>query len=305
MLENVHGVEAWYGYLMERAASSTAKTYVRSLKVFCEKYYLNPEELLSLDSSTIETLLADFAESVGKDGSIRPVVFAVKSWLAFNGKKVYSRMFSNRENISWDEIQKVISHSPPRIRVILSLMAFSGLPTIVIGNVKGSDGLRIRDLPEFDIEELKFRKVPALIVVRKELHKIEHVTFAGRTTCDCIVEYLKGREEQGEKLTENSPLVEKKGGFFINAAYVSKLASQAIVNSGLDFYPKDLREYFTRSLQRAVNTKLVPAEYAEIWLGMREIKGASISFDVLEDMRSKFDYMERLSLEPLEPQNLQ
>jgi len=299
MLEKVHGTEAWRRYLKENFSQSTAKTYVRGLNRFCKKYGITPEDLLSMSSTKVVALLTDFAEDGEKEGSIRPVIFAVKSWLKFNGKPIYASVLQNqKEPISQDVVRKVLYFAPVRTKVILSLMAFSGLQITIIGNVSGTDGIRLGDVVDLNIESLEFARVPAQIVVRRELGKKRYITFASRKTCDYIKLYLQSREGQGERLTEDSPLVERKKGIFVNAAYVSKLAIRTIARSGMNLLPRELQEYFRAGLQKAVSSQLVPVEYAEVWVGNREVESSALPFDVLEDMRNKFDYMARLHLEP-------
>lgn len=299
MLEKVQGTDAWRRYLKEELSPSTAKTYIRGLNRFCEKYGLTPEDLLSMSSSKVVALLTDFAESGEKVGSVRPAIFAVKSWLKFNGKPIYASIpLQDRTDTLQEAFKKIFGFSPLRTRVIVSLMAFSGLPVTTIGNVNGTDGIRLGDVVDLNIERLEFEKVPAQIVVRKELGKKSYVTFASRKTCDYILFYLWNRRDRGEELTEDSPLVERKKGMFINTAYASKLASDEIKRKGFSFPPRALHEYFRTGLQKAMSSQLVPVEYAKVWMGDEEVVPSALPFDVLEDMRSKFDYMARLHLEP-------
>lgn len=299
MLEKVHGTEAWRRYLKEEVSPATAKTYIHGLNRFCEKYGITPEDLLSMSISKVVALLTDYAESREKAGSVRPTLFAVKSWLRFNGKPIYTSIPSQKDPLSQDVVRKVIIFAPIRTRVIITLMAYSGLPVSTIGNIRGTDGIRLGDVIDLDIKKLDFERVPAQIVVRKELAKKSYVTFASTKTCRSILFYLQYRKERGELLTEDSPLVERKGGVFINTAYVSLLVSNTIARSRFSFPPKELHEYFRAGLQKAVNSQLVPVEYAEVWMGNKEVEPSALPFDVLEDMRNKFDYMVRLHLEPL------
>ena len=58
-----------------------------------------------------------------------------------------------------------------RGRVSIALMAFSGLRPETIGNFKGTDGLKLSDLPELRINEgkIEFVKVPTIVRVRSTL----------------------------------------------------------------------------------------------------------------------------------------
>ncbi|WP_202320394.1 site-specific integrase [Archaeoglobus neptunius] len=290
-------LDNWYLYLKHRSPS-TARTYLRALNRFCSECRVTPRELLTMDDSDVVSLLTDFVNrNGGKEGSIRPVVFAVKNWLKFNGRPVYARIRTrdNETTPTREIVKKVLAAAPTRTKVILSLMAFSGLAITSICNVDGTDGLRLGDIPDLDIERTRFERVPAQIVVRDELSKRgEYTTFASRQTCGYILSYLRIRKSDGEALNESSPLVVKRKRRFVNAAYASKLASDAIRLAGFTFPPNALRHYFESQLLRAVSSRLVPREYGSCWMGHEKM---DLSFDVIEDMRSKFDYMARLYLE--------
>jgi hypothetical protein len=75
-----------------------------------------------------------------------------------------------------DELRKVLYAltTKLRTRVAIAIIAFAGCRPEVQGNYTGLDGLRIKDLPELEIgdKEVKFAKIPTLVVVREELSKI-------------------------------------------------------------------------------------------------------------------------------------
>src|SRR6185503_5415669 len=91
------------------------------------------------------------------------------------------------------ELANIIGAGDYRSKTMCSLMAFAGIRNEVMGNSIGSDGLRIKDLPEmrFDNERktVEFLKIPTMVIVREELSKakFQYVTFLAKEGCD----YLK------------------------------------------------------------------------------------------------------------------
>ena len=122
-----------------------------------------------------------------------------------------------------------------RQRVPISLMAFSGFRPEVLGNSEGTDGLKVADFWEMQIEfeknektqqeivesgKVKFGvyervkgemvwvpKIPTLIVVRIESSKtrIEYVTFLNEEGCLAVKDYLEQRMHGGEKTLSEQP----------------------------------------------------------------------------------------------------
>ena len=111
----------------------------------------------------------------------------------------------------------MLRSSPPRVRVAIALMAFSGLRPQSIGNHDGSDGLMLKDLPELRIEggEVVFEKIPTMVVVRPTLSKARHkyFTFLSSEGCTYLKEYLEERIRGGEELKPETPLIahERRG----------------------------------------------------------------------------------------------
>jgi len=75
--------------------------------------------------------------------------------------------------------------------------AHSGLKPVILGNYRGTDGLRVRDFPEMRIEgdAVKFEKTPTMVVVRPEPSKGGHqyFTFLSEEGYEYLKDYLEAR----------------------------------------------------------------------------------------------------------------
>lgn len=149
-------------------------------------------------------------EKEGHAGSyIKSVMKAVKSWLRHNHIALTSIIRIKDEDSTptlqgervptLAELGNILRSGPPGARVAASLMAFSGLRPEVLGNYRGTDGLRLADLPELTIDDEKgsadFKATPAFIVVRESLSKAGHqyLTFLADEACLYLKEYLEAR----------------------------------------------------------------------------------------------------------------
>lgn len=90
-------------------------------------------------------------------------------------------------------------------------MAHSGLRIETLGNYEGTDGLRVRDLPEMrlDRKSVRFERIPAVVIVREELSKAGHryFTFLSEEGCQYLKDYLEERMKQGERLGGDSAII--------------------------------------------------------------------------------------------------
>ena len=80
-----------------------------------------------------------------------------------------------------------------------------------LGNFNGTDGLVIDDPPESKIHDgkIEFEKLPTVVSVRPALSKTKHeyITFLRDEGANYLKAYLDARISEGERLTEDSPLV--------------------------------------------------------------------------------------------------
>jgi len=83
-------------------------------------------------------------------------------------------------------------------------MAFSGLRPESVGNYNGTDGIRLGDLRELNLETLEFEKTPTILVIRSSLSKAKHqyFTFISEEGITYIKEYLMERKNNGIRINK-------------------------------------------------------------------------------------------------------
>jgi hypothetical protein len=217
-------VRKWVDYVA-RGSSVTAQVYFRRLGRVCDEKGLLPLDLLNNDEELLWNFLNDLISEMeikGKAGGyIQSTLKAIKSWLSFNGIEIRRKLKVKRANdtptprgnqpITASLLRQLYSASPLKVRCIIALLAGSGIRPEVIGKDDGSDGLRLGDIPELEIEagRVRFRKTPPMLIVRQELSKAGHqyFTFITKEGCEFLSHYLVERIRAGELLTPSSPLI--------------------------------------------------------------------------------------------------
>ncbi len=186
---------------------------------------LQLSELGMKDLRTVTDLIEDhitWMESKNySPGYIDDVVKAVKSWLRHFDVLIRRKLkVSNPDHTPTlenervpiaEEMAEIYNRATLRASVVISLMAKSGLRPEVIGNHDGTDGLRIKDLPDIVIHQgiVKCIDTPNKIIVRRELSKTRHqyFTFSTSSATKKLIAYLNDRLEHGEPLNGDSPVV--------------------------------------------------------------------------------------------------
>ena len=220
-------IKRWYDNLA-RGSKITAEGRLRRLGRFCETHQMTPAELADLamrDLRAATDLIEDHItamESKGQSpGYIGEQIKTVKSWLRHFDVEIRRKMkiasstftptLQNERVPDAREIDEIYSRAGLRDSVIISLMAKSGLRPETIGNHDGTDGLRMRDLPDVVIHKGVVRciRTPIRIVVRRELSKTRHqyFTLATSPASKQLVTYLNDRLASGEPLHGDSAIV--------------------------------------------------------------------------------------------------
>ena len=319
-------LERWYRNVA-RGAQVTADVYMRRLGAFCEGTGVPPKEVAELPEPKLRDLLLDYVTSEEKKGHagsyIRSTLKAVKSWLAHHGKGLTVSVRVHGEDTTPtlrdeqvptpQEVHKVLLTARlPRDRVAVLLMAHSGFRPGVLGNYRGTDGLRVGDLPELAVKgrSAAFSQVPSLIRVRPELSKNSHgyLSWASTELCQYIEAYLTERIARGERIGPETDLVhpdrEKKR--FLTAINVGDVMRGSIRRAGFGWRPYVLRAYFDTQMLLAESRGKIPHDYRVFWMGHEGTIDARYTTnkgrlpkDLLDDMRAAYARAEEfLSTEP-------
>jgi len=303
----------WYEN-MARGSHVTADVYLRRLGNFCQQNDTTPSNLLSRSEEELHNLLLDTVSAMEENyaGSyIQSVVKAIKSWLTHNGVEIKRQIkirgaedtpsLRDERVPTQDELKKIFLSGDKKTRTASVLVAHTGVRIKTIGNYRGDDGLRVRDLPEMRVEgkTVEFEAVPTLVVVRRELSKAGHqyLTFLGEEGCDYLKDYLETRMREGEKLTKDSAIVTPKQRMkpFIRATNVGDVIRSAIRKAGFKWRPYVLRSYFDTQLMLAESKGLVLRDYRGFWMGHKgDIENryttnkGRLPESVIEDMREAY-----------------
>jgi hypothetical protein len=138
------------------------------------------------------------------------------------------------------------------VKVAVALIAFADLRPQTIGNHVSRDGLRLKDLPELRIEnsQVKFEKIPTMVVVRSTLSKVRHkyFTFLSSEGCTYLKEYLDERLRSGENFIPETPLIgherpRKSTRPFLLTRKITHLIRMCMRKAGIRKRPYVLRAY--------------------------------------------------------------
>jgi integrase len=225
---------------------------------------------------------------------VRKVFDVVRAWLDFRDvefrgfPKLGARTGESIEDEATptpDDLRALLAALSPRGRLCALLMAHSGLRPGVLGNVDGTDGLRLEDLPELNLETLEFAKVPFLLRVRSSRSKNEkgYLTFGGPELSEALRADLSRRRNDGETLTPKSPVVASlgagvgkdrrspkgKGDFVTSKAITTDLrvAIRQVRPGGQTFRPYALRSYFSSQMFAAEARGQMVRDAREAMLG--------------------------------------
>jgi integrase len=276
-------------------------------------------DFVSKDQSGFERKLELFArkqESQGyKQGTINNYFKALRSWLEYNDIQLrrrikISRTVSKREKVPTpDEIELILKAASPRQAVCVSMVAYGGLRTEVLGQPQKYEGLKLKAFPELDLDALKFNAIPAQLFVDISLSKISlpYRTYIPEPACVLILEYLRiRRDRDGEEITPESPLIAVREGWerkgfrgttdirHVRSKTISQDIRKAIGNFG-PWRPYDLRHYFMTWLNLAVARGKLNEGYRIYWAGQRcktadvyDLYKENIPSAIIEEMRLQY-----------------
>ncbi len=277
LLENKK-VERWYSNLKARS-QVTSDIYIRNFGLWLEYLDKDPESIISFAKDDFENFKGSVSdiirvlENKGTMGSSISTSFkAVISFLKFNN--VFIKLGINIKNENRNlkaekevipgkgDLAKILRMATLRERVSISLMAFSGLRPEDLGNIDGSDGLVISDIPDLKINngKITYDHVPVQINIRPELSKIRlaYFTFLGPEGSEYLKEYLESRIASGERLKKDTSVIlpiekqslEKKNRFLLTTLLLRRIKG-TIIKAGYAWRPYIFRIYFGTYLDSA------------------------------------------------------
>jgi len=341
LLEEYPDLGRFYDNLARRS-ENTARERVRVLYRFLTRFNYTPSSLVeaaSKDKKKVEDVLLDFTTELSREGKapgyIENYIKAVRTWLSFNDVEIRQRInignrneqptIENERVPTSDELKQVISYADSRGKTSIALMSQSGLRPQVLGDVNGSDGLKIGDLPELEVKgsEVSFTKVPTMVVVRAGLSKARHryFTFLSEEGCGYLKAYLEKRVAVGEKLAKDSPIITFKAGYGATGyaddekRSISHITTKTLTKEirdamrpRFDWRPYVLRAYFDTQLMVAENHGKISHAYRQFFMGHNgDIEAryttnkGRLPDEVVEDMRGAYrkcqEYLQTLRSE--------
>jgi hypothetical protein len=307
-------IERWYRN-MARGSLVTADVYLRRLGNVCRTNDTQPADLVGMTSEGRRNFLTDLVssmESKGLSGGyIESTLKALRSWLSFNGVPWEHRIkvrgtqatpTLEKERVpTQDELRRIFLAASSRERVAAALMAHAGLRPETLGNYRGTDGLRLADLPDVVAKgkTVTFRKLPAIVVVRPELSKSgrRYFSFVGGEAADFLKAYFEERLREGERFGEKTDVVaptwSKKA--FLTSINVGDAIRKAIRRAGFPSRPYVLRAYFDTQLLLAESRGKMTHAYRSFHMGhVGDIEAryttnkGRLPPDLIEDMRDAY-----------------
>jgi len=328
-LKNNPEIKRWF-LNMSRGSMITGEVYLRRLGQFCQINNTDPIAITKMTEKEIANMLMDtvsLLESQGKAGSFTAgIMKSVKSWLSFNGISIKQKIkikdvdstpsLRNEKIPSQEELKRIFLSGDKKSRVASSLMAFSGIRPEVLGNYKGSDGLKVMDFPELEIKdnEVTFTKIPTMIIIRPELSKTRkrYFTFLGPEGCQYLKDYLEERIRKGEILKPESPIItpvrekDRSRREHIRTINIGDMIRKAIRKSGMNQRPYVLRAYFDTQLMMAESKGLILRDFRQFFMGHTgdiehryTLNKGKLPENTIEEMRNSY----QKSLKFLETEN--
>ena len=315
LLENPE-VKRWYQNVA-RGSRITADVYLRRLGSFCNTRNISVSELAVMSKQAAANLLMDVISSMEEQGYtggyIESAVKSVRSWLRHNSVEIpaYIKIngtddtptLTNEQSPTCEQLSRVFRACWLDARAAAGLIAFTGMRPQAIGNYWGTDGLRIGDFLEVEVDneskKVEFKTIPAMVRVRKGLSKAGHqyLTFLCEEGCRYLKEYWEYRMQHGEMLTPDSAAVKARFGKkqFIRTTNIGDKIRDGIRAAGFEWRPYILRCYFDTQLLLAESKGLTLRDYRTFWMGHKgdiENRYTTNKYrlppPLLDDMRSAY-----------------
>jgi hypothetical protein len=338
LLDENQDFRRWYDNLA-RGSEGTARERARILYRFLTIHDLTPDGLVAqakADRRAVEDLLSDFMSKLHREGKapgyMENYLKAVRSWLTYHDVRLVRRITIGNRHVTptiadervptRDELRAILTYAGARGKCSIALMAFAGLRPQVLGNMTGTDGLQLRDLPDVAIKHdiVTFTRMSAMVTVRPSLSKAGHkyFTFLPREGCEYLKAYLEKRRAGGEELHPTSAIIAVKPGYedigyrgtvrrsrHITTKSVTKEIRDAM-RPRFTWRPYVLRAYFDTQLLIAENRGKISHAYRQFFMGHQGDMEARYTTNkgrlpeaLIEDLRNTFTACEEyLSTRP-------
>ncbi|GIU72426.1 MAG: hypothetical protein KatS3mg003_1905 [Candidatus Nitrosocaldaceae archaeon] len=286
-------IARWHNTLA-RSSKITASVKVKNLELFCRENGINAHDIIRLakeDSKRLRDLVLDYIaykEEQGRSMSyIENFIKALKSWLRYwdlelpkSIKISVIKKHSNERIPNEYEYTDIINRADIRARVMIALISKAGLRMQVLGNYDGTDGLRLKDMPDIQVINGKAicKQYPCMIKVRVELSKNRrpYITFLSKQGVKYLLAYLNDRIKNGEVLNEDSPIIawdnkhrygypkHRKSRFLITNS-ISDEVRKAV--KPYKFRPYVFRSYFDTQLLLAESKGRINRDFRQFFMG--------------------------------------
>lgn len=315
----------WYNN-MKHASIVTAEGALRRIGRVCTLFDTTPAKLARMSGKDATDFLMDLVTRLDEDElqptTIKHSVEILKSWFRHNGINITEKVkipkrakkaskVANEQSPTPDQVRRVLNAADQKQKVECALVGLAGLRLETVGDYLGKDGLKLKDLPELEIDnttkKVTFSKIPTLIIVRPNLSKAAHqyLTFAPEEACEYIAELLEHRMINGEKLTPESPVVtslkwhneavKKKSIGHITSRRVGTSMKKAITDAGFSWRPYILRTFFDTRLMIAEADGLIIRDWRVFHMGhsgdieaVYTVNKGRLPEDLIEKMRSAY-----------------
>lgn len=211
---------------LEMLSEVSAKNARLQLSLFCRFANTDPDTILSWTNDKLKQTVLEYIVYLKKNAkrkaekgrrgeisvnSIRTYVQGVQSFLDFhdralNWKKFYKylpeRMTTQLRAYTREEVKKMLDFADPRERVLVLIMSSGGVRRGAFETMKFGD---IVPIGQYGIGLLK---------VYSSSDRSRYVTLLTPEAMDAVETYKKWRQEKGEKITADSPLVRDKFDVF-------------------------------------------------------------------------------------------
>lgn len=306
---------------------TSADVALRRIGYVCRVFNLTTKQISKMSTkdglSLINKLVKQLANEKKSRGYINNYVIVIKQFFDHNQKPIEQKVKlprddeSKRTKVQTEQVPtpeqfgRALDNASIEQKVRATLIGFCGFRPETLGNFNGTDGLRIKDLPELKIDhnarKVEFSQIPTMIICRPSLSKAGHRYFSFMPTqgCNYIQELLEQRLRHGEDLKQDSFLItslkytgktksDYKGGA-IKTSKVSSSVRRALRKAGLDVRPYVLRSYFETWLMTAEAAGLFLRDYRVFIAGHKgdiehrySVNKEGLPQETIEQMRSMY-----------------